>query len=373
MKKKILAVLMMLVLTGTLAGCAKDPSEMKYLKDFDVNKYVTLGEYKGVTISLDEPTVSDEYMQTYIDYILQSSPVLKPITDRDTVETGDITVIDYEGKMDGVAFEGGTAQGANLQIGSGQFIPGFEDGMIGMKVGETKDVEVTFPDPYDNNPDMAGKPAVFTVTVHSINTQETPELTDEFVTGLGMEEFKTVEEFNTFVYDFLLSQQQEQYEATKQDFLIAQVESQATIKDAPEGVITRMNDMMTQNISSYAQMNGTDIGTYVAQTYGGSADSYQVILREQASKMAKRYMLLQAISEKEGLTMTDEEMEAQIAQEATDYGYATVDEYKANMDVDGYKEYLMTQKVMGFLSENANITPTTADTTAPAEETAPAE
>lgn len=383
MKKKILAVMMMLILTGTLAACGKDAGktenqqdvgaeetteeasatdeaatgELAYLKDFNAEDYVTLGEYKGVSVNLTEPVITDEYLEGYIEYLLQNSPVSTPVTDRTIVETGDTANIDYVGKVDNVAFENGSAEGADLTIGSGQFIPGFEDGVIGMKVGETKDIDVTFPDPYTTNPEMSGKEAVFTVTVNSISTQEIPELTDEYVTSLGMEDCSTVEEYRNLVKEALTMQEQQTFEQNKQNMVMTAVEGNSTFKDAPEGMITRMNDTLTSNITSYAQMYGVEVGEYVANAYGGTADTYQDVLREQSALMAKRYIMLAAIAQKEGLTVSDEEAETQIAEEATSYGYATVDEYKTNIDFEAYKEYMMTQKVMQFLAEQAVVEP----------------
>ena len=243
MKKKMLAVLLTVAVSMTAVACGDKASEEQgtetvkettetaqqdttaaeavtavggYMKDLNAEDYVTLGEYKGVEVTLDEPEVTDEYLDGYIEYVQQNNAVSTPVTDR-AVEMGDVVNIDYVGKIDGVAFDGGSAQGSDLTIGSGQFIDGFEDGCIGMKVGETKDVEATFPDPYKNNPDLAGKVAVFTVTVNSISVEEIPELTDEYVQSLSLEGCTNVEEYRAYVYDVLLEQQQESYESDKAD------------------------------------------------------------------------------------------------------------------------------------------------------------
>ena len=222
MKKKMLAVLLAVTVTMAFTACgdkskeqdstAEDTKETaqentedtaeavaeavaekpgSYMKDLRAADYVILGNYKGVEITLDEPEVTDEYLEGYIDYVLQNSAVSTPVLDR-PVEMGDVVNIDYVGKIDDVAFDGGTAQGYDLTIGSGRFIEGFEDGCIGMEVGETRDVEATFPDPYTNNPDLAGKVAVFTVTVNSISVEEIPELTDEYVQSLALEGLQSI-------------------------------------------------------------------------------------------------------------------------------------------------------------------------------------
>lgn len=383
MKKKMLAVLLTVAVSMTAVACGDKASEEQgtetvkettetaqqdttaaeevtavggYMKDLNAEDYVTLGEYKGVEVTLDEPEITDEYLDGYIEYVQQNNAVSTPVTDR-AVEMGDVVNIDYVGKIDGVAFDGGSAQGSDLTIGSGQFIDGFEDGCIGMKVGETKDVEATFPDPYKNNPDLAGKVAVFTVTVNSISVEEIPELTDEYVQSLSLEGCTNVEEYRAYVYDVLLEQQQESYESDKADLAYEKVAAECEFKDAPEAMVTRMNNTLTSNLSSYASMYGVDLGTYVSAMYGGTAEEYETTLLEQSKMMAQHYLMMQAIADREGLSVSDEELEEQLSQEAQDYGYETVEEYKSLVDVEAFREYLMTQKVLAFLGENAVAVP----------------
>ena len=383
MKKKMLAGLLTVAVSMTSVACGDKASEEQgtatvkettetaqqdttaaeavtavggYMKDLNAEDYVTLGEYKGVEVTLDEPEITDEYLDDYIEYAQQNNAVSTPVTDR-AVEMGDVVNIDYVGKIDGVAFDGGSAQGSDLTIGSGQFIDGFEDGCIGMKVGETKDVEATFPDPYKNNPDLAGKVAVFTVTVNSISVEEIPELTDEYVQSLSLEGCTNVEEYRAYVYDVLLEQQQESYESDKADLAYEKVAAECEFKDAPEAMVTRMNNTLTSNLSSYASMYGVDLGTYVSAMYGGTAEEYETTLLEQSKMMAQHYLMMQAIADREGLSVSDEELEEQLSQEAQDYGYETVEEYKSLVDVEAFREYLMTQKVLAFLGENAVAVP----------------
>ena len=383
MKKKMLAVLLTVAVSMTVVACGGKATEEQgteavkettetaqqdttaaeavtavggYMKDLNAEDYVTLGEYKGVEVTLDEPEITDEYLDGYIEYVQQNNAVSTPVTDR-AVEMGDVVNIDYVGKIDGVAFDGGSAQGSDLTIGSGQFIDGFEDGCIGMKVGETKDVEATFPDPYKNNPDLAGKVAVFTVTVNSISVEEIPELTDEYVQSLSLEGCTNVEEYRAYVYDVLLEQQQESYESDKADLAYEKVAAECEFKDAPEAMVTRMNNTLTSNLSSYASMYGVDLGTYVSAMYGGTAEEYETTLLEQSKMMAQHYLMMQAIADREGLSVSDEELEEQLSQEAQDYGYETVEEYKSLVDVEAFREYLMTQKVLAFLGENAVAVP----------------
>lgn len=333
-----------------------ESAQDRYLKDLNAADYVTLGTYKGVEVAIDEPEVTEEHLESYIDYVLANSAVSVPVTDR-TVETGDVVNIDYEGKFDGVAFEGGTAQGYDLTIGSGRFIEGFEDGCIGMEIGETRDVEATFPDPYTNNPDYAGKTAVFTVTVNSISVEEIPELTDEYVQSLGLEECSDVEEYKAYVYDVLVQEQQASYDSRKSDLAYEAVAAECEFKDAPAGMIERMNNTLVANLTSYANMYGADLGTYVSAVYGGTTEDYEETLLAQSSMMAQHYLMMQAIADAEGLTVSDEELEEELIKEAADYGYETADEYRELIDVEAFREYLMTQKVLEFISDNAVAVP----------------
>lgn len=355
MKKRILAL--GLVSLMLLSGCGSSDEKAEYLKDIKADKYASVGEYKGLEISFtgELPTVTEEEVQECANYFLENRAVSVEVTDR-AVQEGDITNIDYEGKMDGVAFDGGTAQGYNLTIGSGQFIPGFEEGMIGMEVGETRDVEVTFPDPYTKNPDMSGKPAVFTVTVNSISALQLPEYDDEFVVSLGIEECATVGEFEAYLEEAVLEQKQAEYDAAKEEVVLQALITKMEIKkDVPEGVINRVKDGLLKNISSYASMYGMNVPEYVVAVYGGTQENYDATLKEVAKETVEQYVVLQVIADKENLNVSEEEFEQSLADEATAYGYETVEEYKEVIDVEAYKEYLMMRKVLVFLAENAVV------------------
>ena len=204
MKKKLVMVLMaVMVATAALGGCgqkgagtgtsasAEEEQDVEYsakelLKatDYKVEKYVKLNDYMNMTVELSQDySVTDEAIQSYIEYLMSQYPSYE-VSDKKTVEDGDIVNIDYVGKVDGEEFSGGSATGQHLTIGSGTFIDGFEDGLIGVNVGDTVDLNLKFPDTYTNNTDLAGKDVVFTVTVNSIDTEKEmtyDDLTDEYV------------------------------------------------------------------------------------------------------------------------------------------------------------------------------------------------
>lgn len=347
--------------TGTEAG-TEDYGPEAYLSGINVADYVTLGEYKGIEVSVDAPVVTDEYLDSYIDYVLQSNMVTTEITDR-PVEEGDIVNIDYEGKIDGVAFDGGTAQGYDLTIGSGTFIDGFEDGLIGAETGETVDVNVTFPENYQGE-EVAGKDAVFTVTVNSISVGTLPELTDEFVQGLDVG-VNTVEEYRQYAYDLLMEEEQATHDSNAEIAVLEAVMARSQIQDPPEDMTNRYYNRIIDNMTYYASLYGYDLETFLSMQ-GTSEDA----IRESAAQAGQEIIVMQAIADAEGLSVTDEELDAEIETNAGSLGYDDVEEYRASLDVEGYREYMMSEKVLNFLLENAVVTDVEPETEAAEAETA---
>lgn len=351
MKKNYLAKLMltvsMVLAAATMAGCGDD-SEKAYLDEIKTKDYVELGEYKGIEVAHAREEITDEYLDAYITYILRRNP---PVG----VKEGDTVNIDYTGKRDGVAFEGGTAAGANLTIGSGQFIPGFEDGLVGAKVGETVDIALTFPEDYHTE-EMAGADVVFTVTVNSIMAAEPQELTEEYVKGLGLE-CKTVEEYRQYIYDMLYEEETVAYEQQIENLVINTLaESTEFKKDPPQAMIDRYADTLTNNLTLQAQSYGVSLEQFMQLYYGMDAETYPQEIQTQAVSTAKQYIILKAIADKENLNVTEEELENSLAEMAAEAGYESVDEYKEAINAQGYKEYVMSEKVLNLLRENAVIT-----------------
>ena len=342
---------------GTAA--AEDYGPEAYLNGITVSDYVTLGDYKGVKVSVDAAVVTDEYLDSYIDYVLQSNMLTTEVTDR-PVQEGDIVNIDYEGKIDGVAFDGGTAEGYDLAIGSGSFIDGFEDGLIGAETGETRDVEVTFPEDYHGT-DVAGKDAVFTVTVNSISVETLPELTDEFVQGLGVGA-ETVEEYRQYAYDLLMEEQQANHDAEAEMAVLETVMNNAELQDPPEDMTNRYYSRLIDNMNYYASMYGYDLETFLSLN-GTSEET----IMESAGNAAKQLITMQSIAEAEGMEVTDEELDEEIEANAVSMGYEDADAYREALDVEGYREYMLTEKVLDFLLENAEVVDVEPETAAEAE------
>ena len=325
-----------------------------YLEDINVDDYVTLGEYKGLQVIQSKPEVTQEEIDSFIQYTLSSSRSLEEITDRDTVQNGDVANIDYEGKKDGVAFDGGTAAGYDLEIGSGSFIPGFEEGLVGVKVGETKDLTLTFPENYQAA-DLAGQEVVFTVTVNSISSYTTPELNDEFVSNFGIEGVTTVEEFEAYAKEGLEMEAENSYRTNVQMQLLTLAVQNATMKEPPAELVAKYKNMNASQMEYQAAMYGVDVETFIQGYYGVDMATYEAEMEAGAIETAKQALLCYKIALVENLQVTEEDINTSIEANYAAMGYPSVETFKENVDLKEYKDSLLLDKVMSFLMENGEV------------------
>lgn len=351
MKKKIVALLTMLMVAGTLSGCGEETADLSEIK---TGKYVKLGEYKGIEVAVAAPEVTDDYLQSYIDYMLSMNSTTEQIKDR-AVADGDTINLDYEGKLDGVAFDGGTAKAQELVIGSNSFIPGFEAGLVGVMPGTTVDLNLNFPDPYQNNPDLAGKAVVFTVTVNFVNGETTtPELTDAIVPTLNPE-CKTVEEFKKAAYDQLLVSATDDYNTQVESAILEKVTANCEFKqDPPQEMVDDYIEKIKMSYTSMASQYGMEFADLLSQYYGMTEEAFMAEVKPSALQSAQQAIMLRAISDKEKLTLSEADIEAALVEEASENGYEA-EEYKELVDEENYSDYAMINKVLEFLKENAVI------------------
>lgn len=323
---------------------AQDAGEA-YLDGILASDYVNLGEYKGIEVAQALPEVTEEECDAYIDSLLCMNP------DRGVIE-GDTVNIDYAGTLDGVAFDGGTAAGQDLGIGSGQFVPGFEEGLIGARVGETVEVPLTFPENYHEG--LAGKDVVFTVTVNSIRAKEPQELTEAFVERLGLG-LQTVEELRQYAYDTLYEEAAAEYEEQVEDAALAAVLEQCEfVKDPPEAMVERHVGTLTSNLSMQASGYGLTL-SQMMEMYGIKEEEYQEQFRNQAVEYANQQIAIKAIADVEGLEVTEEEFEQEVERLAEIAGAGSAENMMRTMDTAGYKEYMLSLKVLELLRENAVV------------------
>lgn len=313
-------------------------------ENVDYSQYVTLGTYKGVSYTKQTIEVTDQEVEDQIQSTLQNNAVNTEITDRDTVAQGDIANIDFEGLLDGVAFEGGTAQAQNLTIGSGQFIEGFEEQLIGAKVGESVSINVTFPEVYDNNPDLAGKPVVFNVKINSINTETVPELTDEFVSGIS--ESKTVDEYRQSVREDITKSKEDDAEYQKQSEIWKAVKDACEVKEYPQELVGKYTEQANKDYASYAEQAGVSIDELMTTYFGMSMEDY-------AKEIVAQEMIIKAIAKDAGIEVTDEQFKAKTAEIATTYGYESADALIEKFGEAELKDSFLYEAVMDYLSENA--------------------
>lgn len=351
MKKKIMLLAAVTLAAGMLSACGKDAA---YLSEIKASDYVTLGEYKGIEVTQTEPEVTDEYVDSYIEYLRSQRAVTVDVTDRTTVQEGDTVNIDYTGYRDGVAFEGGAAQGDSLTIGSGRFIDGFEDGLIGTSVGETVTLDLTFPDNY-TNADLAGAAVTFDVTVNSISVSETPELTDELVQEFGIAECSTVEELRTYVYDVFYEEAVSMYEDAIASDITQAVMANSIFSEPPEKMVKRYQDVLLESMTAQASSYGVNLDTFMMNYYGMDTESYMAVFQEDAVTMAQQYIMFQAIADAEGLNPTKDEIAQKMEEEALEFGYESVDAFKEEVGEEVFYEYLISETAMDFLKENAVI------------------
>lgn len=354
--KKNIKLAAILISTAVLAtGCAKGSDstegtttnettteETTALEDIDYSEYVTLGNYKGIEVAKQAVEVTDEEVEAQIQSTLETNAVNEEITDRDTVAEGDVANIDYEGLLDGVAFDGGTAQGQDLTIGSGQFVSGFEEQLIGVKVGEKVSINVTFPDTYTET--LAGKEVVFNVTINSISKETVPELTDEFVQGIS--DANTVDEYRQTVLEDLTASKTEEAEATKQSDIWTTVKANSEIKDYPQELVDKYSEQINSMYSSYAEQAGVEMDEFMTTYFGMSVEDY-------AKQVTEEEMIFKLIVEDAGLTVSDDELQEKAAELATTYGYDSADALIEAYGEDELKDSILWDVMMDYLSENA--------------------
>ena len=310
---------------------------------------VKLGKYKGIEIKKIEYNVSEEDINHEIGHMQEKNSRLVSVDDR-PVENGDITVIDFEGSVDGVPFEGGKAEGHELEIGSNTFIPGFEDQIIGMKVDEERDIKVKFPDEYFSK-DLAGKDAIFKIKLHEIKKKELPKLDDEFAKDVS--EFDTLEELKNSIKEKIdvENKNKEKYE-TEEEAIKTVCEN--TEIDIPSGMIEVEIDNMIKDIEARLSYQGLKLEQYL-QMVGKTEEDMRKEFEDQAKKSVKSRLVLEAVVKAEKLEASEEEVGEKIKEMAKQYNRPE-DELLANEQLRSYiAESMKTEKAIEFIVKNAKI------------------
>lgn len=388
MKKRALTAAMALALVMAMTGCGNTGANTEsataattqeaaaevaaeeewmtnstaYLSGINAVDYVELpANYSSLTVEV-EPVkeVTDEEVEDLINKEREARRELKEVTNRKKVKEGDVVNIDYVGRIDGEEYDGGSAEGYDLEIGSGSFIDGFEDGLIGQTVGDTVTLELTFPENYGDST-KAGVAAEFDVTINSIQQFVVPDLTDQFVVELGFVEepnnvpVTTVEELRTYERNQLVESGERDYTrrfigAIKKALLANAVFK----KDVPEAMVERTNEVITTELTNYAASTyGIDLKTFM-MVGGSTEDSYEQDIMDMAVNEVKADIILYAIGDKEGLLLTDDDFEAASQMWASFNGYTSVEEIPEE-SVESYRESLDLNEVLYFLRSKTTV------------------
>jgi len=315
----------------------------------EVKPDVELGEYKELGIEKESAEVSEEEIQEEIDKVRNQHSQLVA-SDKEVVEDGDFVIIDFEGKKDGEPFPGGSAEEYSLEIGSNTFIPGFEEQLIGAKVGDELELNITFPEDY-NAKDLAGEEVVFDVEIKELKEKELPELDDEFAKEVS--DYETFEEYRNSIEERLQKSKKDRTQRDYENKLIEKASENAEI-DVPNKMVEDELDKMFQNFAQSVSQQGMDIEDYL--NYIGTDESgWKEQNRESAENRTKSNLVLEAIAEKEGIEITDEEIEEQI-NEIAENNDQDPEQIKAFLQMQGQldslKDGLKMQKTIDYLKEN---------------------
>lgn len=364
MKKKLIAMLLVMTMAVAVTGCGDKKADTNAqsgavsingvdVPEVDPDDYVTLCDLSSIEVTAPVYTYSDENvkedMQEQFEYFVQNKDAYKyTVVDHDEVQNGDVCDIDYEGVKDDVAFEGGTAQGYKLEIGSGSFIEGFEEGLIGHKTGEKVDLNLTFPEDYHSE-DLAGADVVFHVTINGIYTREMPEMTDETLKSLDCG-YDTVKAFEDSVKESLQSDCDEQAKTDKLDQMWEQIFEKSEVKEPGNEFIEYYKSEINRTMQNYADMYGIELEQFISQYMGGvTMEEYDKQLEEGAHESAKQDLVVQAIAKKADISVSNEDLKAFIESDYANYGYASAQDMINDIGEYSYKMYRLNALVEEYL------------------------
>lgn len=384
MKKKAVALLLCVSMMMTLNACGKTnkdntqgtetvaETETEVIPSsaditYDAGDYVSLGDYMDMEVTLDKDyQVTDDMVKNYVNNNVIANYPYYVESDKTVVENGDVVNIDYEGLLDGEAFDGGTAQDYDLEIGSGSFIDGFEDGLIGAEVGKETDLNLTFPEDYGNS-DLAGKEVVFKVTVNAIKEKQDityDTLTDEYVTYLSDKlgaSYETVNDLTSDIRTYLEEQANSSRTQAIRSAVIAKLPEVCTVNALPDGLLdARMQEYLKKFEDTYCK--DTTLEDYLSSTYNTTVDDFKTQVQSEIETELDTQLILEAIAAVENIEFDEDGFNSYVSSLLSNYGYDSEDalyENYAQTAEDG-KAYLQTiylcNKALDRVIENTNVT-----------------
>lgn len=322
----------------------------KFKAKVTVKPEVTLGEYKGVEVPVQKVEVSDEELDAELKRLQERHAELSVI-DEGAAENGDIAVIDFDGSVDGVPFEGGQAERYSLELGSGTFIPGFEEQVVGMATGDFKDVEVTFPETYHAE-ELAGKKAVFKVKVHEIKRKQLPELDDEFAKDVS--EFETLGEYKEDLKKQLLARKEQEAKGNKEAAVVDKVADNADV-EIPQAMIDSEIQNMMRDFDNRLRNQGMNLEMFLSFSGQTTAD-LQEQMKDDAEKRVRNNLVLEQIAKEENIEVTEEDINKELEVMAESYK-RTAEEIRdiltANGSLGSLREEISLRKTVDLLVENS--------------------
>lgn len=325
------------------------------LEDLETDDYVTLPDYASMAVQAEKPEVTDEAIENYINRNILTS---YSVTDRAVAE-GDAVTIDYVGKKDDVAFEGGTAEGYVLNIGSHTFIDGFEEGLIGVMPGETVDLNLTFPADYFKE-DLAGADVVFTVTVHDI--QESTDYANVTKEQLALmeSEYTSKEDIWEDAKNSVEENAQSTYEANIENAILEKLVTESEFTSVPEYLV----EEEVQNYNTYMEtlamgIYGCDLETFITIGYGMTMEEYNEQMMQICEDTIKQYLIMEAIARAESIEVTEDMIKENAEKEAVEYGYESADAMLDEVGKTTYRMYILQGMVMDKLIDLVKVEPIT--------------
>ena len=330
--------------------------EIVTVHQVDLDKYVTVGDYKGLEFSYPakgsytKADVEDLLWNAYVSYVTEEVGGVK---DR-AAESGDWINLDYVGTLKGEAFEGGSSEGSQLQLGSGSFIAGFEEGLVGVMPGETVDLNLKFPEVYNNNPELAGQAVVFTVTINFIYPKDESEMVDEVVASMEVDEYTTVKELKQYCEWYLDYEVVATYESGWQSAALTALSEITEISEIPEGLQKKYYEDIYQSMKAECDAYGININDFCTWMYGTDAATY---LFDYSEATATQAMMVYYVAQKEDLKIDDAEYKAGV-KEFAERNHVDEEVILADYPEEDLREYLLFNKVLWFLVENGKVTET---------------
>ena len=321
-----------------------------YVAEVAVKPVITLGEYKGLKMAKQSEKVKAEEIDRELEKLREQNAELV-LKEEGALASGDTAIFDFEGFVDGEPFDGGKAENYELKIGSGQFIPGFEEQMIGMTIGEEKDLNVSFPENYQAD-HLKGKDAIFKVKLHEMKVRELPEMTDEFVKELDKEGIETVEQLKADAKQRLEEALVTKNKNERTDFAVTEATNNATFELPQEMIVEEKNRLM-DNVAQQARQYNLDLDTYL-QFSGVTKEEFEKNLMKDAEKSLSYNLVIEAIGKEEGIAATEEEREAKYQELADQYSMG-LEQVKAAINDYAIDAEVVYRKTIDFLVDSLII------------------